>query len=122
MKKIELYSGYVPEGTIPYKGQYIYRVKAFREGAHGLGEGYPQPEFAELEPEGIGGIDDGSLLLRGAPLLLAGGALGLEAGVFLVQLGLTVAAGGPGLLRRGRGLLAALTARDGLFFGFLFLC
>ena len=57
MKKIELYSGFVPEGTISYKGQYIYRVKAVREGAHGLGDGFPQPVFTELEPEGVGGID-----------------------------------------------------------------
>lgn len=57
MKKIVLNTGFLPEGTIQYKGQYIYKVKAFREGAHGLGEGFPQPEFLELELEGVGGID-----------------------------------------------------------------
>ncbi len=57
MKKIVLNTGFLPEGTIPYKGQYIYKVKVFREGATGLGEGYPQPEFLELELEGVGGID-----------------------------------------------------------------
>ena len=56
-KKIVLAAGFLPEGTIPYKGQYIYKVKAFREGAHGLGPGFPQPEFLELELEGVGGID-----------------------------------------------------------------
>ena len=57
MKKIELVTGFLPEGTIKYAGQYIYKVKAFREGAHGLGEGFPQPEFLELDLEGVGGID-----------------------------------------------------------------
>ena len=56
-KKIVLAEGFLPEGTIPYKGQYIYKVKAFREGRSGLGPGYPQPEFLELELEGVGGID-----------------------------------------------------------------
>lgn len=56
-KKIVLNTGFLPEGTIKYTGQYIYKVKAFREGAHGLGEGYPQPEFLDLELEGVGGID-----------------------------------------------------------------
>ncbi len=57
MKRIVIHSGLVPDGTIPYQGQYIYRVKAVREGAHGLGEGYPQPEFLDLELEGVGGIE-----------------------------------------------------------------
>ena len=57
MKKIILNTGYLPEDTVHYTGQYIYKVKAFREGAHGLGEGFPQPEFLELELEGVGGID-----------------------------------------------------------------
>jgi len=57
MKKIVIHSGYLPDGTIPYKGQYIYRVKAVREGANGLGEGFPQPEFLEYDLEGVGGID-----------------------------------------------------------------
>ena len=57
MKKIMIHSGFVPDGTIPYRGEYIYRVKAVREGAHGLGEGYPQPEFLDLELEGVGGIN-----------------------------------------------------------------
>ncbi len=56
-KKIVLVSGALPEGQLPYKGQYIYKVKAFREGARGLGPGFPQPEFLELELEGVGGID-----------------------------------------------------------------
>ena len=46
MKKIMIHSGFVPDGTIPYRGEYIYRVKAVREGAHGLGE-----------LEGVGGIN-----------------------------------------------------------------
>jgi len=57
MKKIVLCSGFLPDGTLPYRGEYIYKVKAVREGAHGLGEGFPQPEFLELELEGVGGID-----------------------------------------------------------------
>ena len=57
MKKIIVNSGFVPEGTIPYRGEYIDRVKAVREGAHGLGEGFPQPEFLDLELEGVGGIE-----------------------------------------------------------------
>lgn len=57
MKKIVLNTGFLPEGTIPYKGQYIYKVKGVREGARGLGEGFPQPEFLELELEGVGGIN-----------------------------------------------------------------
>jgi len=57
MKKIVLNTGFLPEGTIPYKGQYIYKVKLFREGEHGLGEGFPQPEFLDLELEGQGGIN-----------------------------------------------------------------
>ena len=56
-KKIVLAAGFLPEGAIPYTGQYIYKVKAFREGAHGLGPGFPQPEWLELELEGVGGID-----------------------------------------------------------------
>jgi len=55
MKKIVLVSGFLPEGTMPYRGEYIYKVKAFREGS-GLGEGYPEPEFLELPLEGVGGI------------------------------------------------------------------
>ena len=57
MKRIELTTGFLPAGTIRYAGQYIYKVKAYREGAHGLGPGFPQPEFLELELEGVGGID-----------------------------------------------------------------
>ena len=57
MKRIEIITGFLPDGTIKYTGQYIYKVKAFREGAHGLGDGYPQPEFLELELEGVGGIN-----------------------------------------------------------------
>ena len=54
-KQIVLLSTALPEGKLPYTGQYVYKVKAFREGAHGLGPGFPQPEFLELE--GVGGID-----------------------------------------------------------------
>ena len=54
-KKIVLLSTALPEGQLPYTGQYVYKVKAFREGARGLGPGFPQPEFLELE--GVGGID-----------------------------------------------------------------
>ena len=56
MKKIVLVSNALPNGELPYSGEYIYRVKAFREGS-GLGEGFPQPEFLDLELEGVGGID-----------------------------------------------------------------
>ena len=56
MKKIVLVSNALPNGELPYSGEYIYRVKAFREGS-GLGEGYPKPEFLEYELEGVGGID-----------------------------------------------------------------
>ena len=56
-KKIVLAAGFLPEGAIPYTGQYIYKVKAFREGAHGLGPDFPQPEWLEMELEGSGGID-----------------------------------------------------------------
>ena len=56
-KKIVLNTGFHPDGELPYRGEYIYKVKAFREGAHGLGEGFPQPEFLELELEGVGGIN-----------------------------------------------------------------
>jgi hypothetical protein len=56
-KQIVLLSTALPEGKLPYTGQYVYKVKAFREGAHGLGPGFPQPEFLELELEGVGGID-----------------------------------------------------------------
>ena len=56
-KKICIVTGFLPEGTIKYTGQYIYKVKATREGATGLGEGYPQPEFLDLELEGVGGIN-----------------------------------------------------------------
>lgn len=56
MKKVVLNTGFLPEGTIPYKGQYIYKVKTFREGS-GLGENFPKPEFLDLELEGVGGID-----------------------------------------------------------------
>lgn len=48
-KQIVLLSTALPEGKLPYTGQYVYKVKAFREGAHGLGPGFPQPEFLELE-------------------------------------------------------------------------
>ena len=57
MKKIVIHTGVLPEGTIKYEGQYIYKVKAYREGRNGLGEGFPQPEFLDLELEGVGGID-----------------------------------------------------------------
>ncbi|MBR5708130.1 MAG: hypothetical protein IKX41_01975 [Oscillospiraceae bacterium] len=57
MKKIVLTSGFLPGGELPYTGQYIYKVKAFREGAHGLGPGFPQPEFLEYDLEGSGGIE-----------------------------------------------------------------
>ena len=56
MKRIELLTGFLPENTLRYTGQYIYKVKAFREGAHGLGPGFPQPQFLEMELEGVGGI------------------------------------------------------------------
>ena len=56
-KTIAVRTGFLPDGTIKYTGQYIYKVKAFREGAHGLGEGFPQPEFLDLELEGVGGIN-----------------------------------------------------------------
>jgi hypothetical protein len=56
-KKIVLSSSAVPGGSLPYRGEYIYKVKAFREGRTGLGPGYPQPEWLEIELEGIGGID-----------------------------------------------------------------
>ena len=56
MKKIVLVSNALPGGTMPYSGEYIYKVKAFREGS-GLGEGYPKPEFLDYELEGIGGIN-----------------------------------------------------------------
>ena len=56
-KRIRLLSTALPEGYLPYRGEYVYKVKAFREGARGLGPGFPQPEFLELELEGVGGID-----------------------------------------------------------------
>ena len=56
MKKIVLVSNALPNGELPYSGEYIYRVKAFREGS-GLGEGFPKPEFLDYELEGVGGID-----------------------------------------------------------------
>ena len=57
MKKIVLATGFLPAGELPYRGEYIYKVKAFREGRNGLGPGYPQPEFLEIELSGVGGID-----------------------------------------------------------------
>ena len=57
MKKIVLKSGQLPGGQMPYRGEYIYRVRSTREGARGLGEGYPQPEWLDLELEGHGGIN-----------------------------------------------------------------
>lgn len=56
MKKIVLVSNSLPGGFKPYSGEYIYKVKAFREGS-GLGEGFPKPEFLEYELEGVGGIN-----------------------------------------------------------------
>ena len=56
-KKIVRSSSALPGGSLPYRGEYIYKVKAFREGRTGLGPGYPQPEWLEIELEGIGGID-----------------------------------------------------------------
>ena len=47
-KKIVLSSSAVPGGSLPYRGEYIYKVKAFREGRTGLGPGYPQPEWLEI--------------------------------------------------------------------------
>ena len=55
MKKVVLVSNALPTGEKPYAGEYIYKVKAFREGS-GLGEGYPEPEFLEYDLEGVGGI------------------------------------------------------------------
>ena len=49
MKKIVVKTGFLPGGEYPYKGEYIHKVKSFREGEKGLGEGYPQPEFLDLE-------------------------------------------------------------------------
>ena len=57
MKKIVLTSGFLPGRELPYTGQYIYKVKAFREGAHGLGPDFPQPEFLDYDLEGSGGIE-----------------------------------------------------------------
>jgi len=56
MKKIVLISKALPNGELPYRGEYVYKVKAFREGS-GLGEGYPQPEFLDYELEGVAGIN-----------------------------------------------------------------
>lgn len=56
MKKIVLVSNALPNGVLPYSGEYIYKVKAFREGS-GLGEGHPEPEFLDYELEGVGGIN-----------------------------------------------------------------
>ena len=56
-KKIVLSSTALPGGSLPYRGEYVYKVKAFREGRTGLGPGFPQPEFLDIELEGIGGID-----------------------------------------------------------------
>lgn len=55
-KKIVLHSGFLPEGVLKYNGDYIYKVNSFREGARGLGEGFPQAEWLDLELEGMGGI------------------------------------------------------------------
>lgn len=57
MKKVELLSGFLPKGKIKYNGEYIYKVKGYREGAHGLGEGYPQPEFFDIDVEGAASIN-----------------------------------------------------------------
>ena len=57
MKKIELKTGFLPDGLLKYKGEYIYKVQSVREGRAGLGEGYPKPEFLDLELEGHCGID-----------------------------------------------------------------
>ncbi|MCQ2406521.1 MAG: hypothetical protein MJ067_04840 [Oscillospiraceae bacterium] len=57
-KKIELLTGFLPDMPLPYKGEYVYKVKGWREGANGLGEGYPQPVFFDdVELEGVGGIN-----------------------------------------------------------------
>lgn len=56
MKRIVLVSNALPGGVKPYAGEYIYKVRAFREGS-GLGEGFPKPEFLEYELEGVGGIN-----------------------------------------------------------------
>jgi len=57
MKKIVLKSGLLPGGQMDYKGQYIYKVLSVREGAKGLGEGFPQAEWLDLELEGHCGIN-----------------------------------------------------------------
>lgn len=55
-KQIHVVTGFLPEDTIKYKGQHIYKVKSFREGEKGLGPDYPQAQYLELELEGKGGI------------------------------------------------------------------
>lgn len=58
IKKISVHTGFLPKGTIQYSGEYVYKCKAVREGAGGLGSDFPQPEFIEdLELEGVGGIN-----------------------------------------------------------------
>lgn len=57
-KRISVHSGFLPEGTLQYEGQYIFKITAVREGAAGIGPEYPQPEFIEdLELEGVCGIN-----------------------------------------------------------------
>lgn len=57
-KKISVHTGFLPEGTLQYEGQYIFKIVAVREGAAGIGPDFPQPEFIEdLELEGVGGIN-----------------------------------------------------------------
>jgi len=57
MKKIVLRSGLFPGKEAEYKGQYIYKVLSVREGATGLGDGFPKPEWLDIELEGHCGID-----------------------------------------------------------------
>ena len=58
MKKLSVHTGFLPEGTLEYNGEYIFKCKAVREGAGGLGPDFPQPVFIEdLELEGVGGIN-----------------------------------------------------------------
>ena len=57
MKKIKVVTGFLPEDTLTYKGEYIYKVLSVREGVAGLGPGYPQAEWLDLELEGHGGIN-----------------------------------------------------------------
>ncbi len=59
MKKvISVHSGFVPEGTLKYEGQYIFKCVAVREGKGGLGPGFPQPDLIEdLDLSGVAGIE-----------------------------------------------------------------